>query len=57
MYRRNGTPSDCFVIDVGDIKRTKHNLKHNLMLQTGQRIHLQSLLAVFESINLTLVQN
>ena len=46
MYRRNGTPSDCFVIDVGDIKRTKHNLKHNLMLQTGQRIHLQSLLAV-----------
>ena len=39
MYCRIGTPSVCFVIDVGDVKR----LKHNLMLPTGQRIHLQSL--------------
>ena len=32
MYCRIGTPIVCFVIDVGDVKRSKHNL----MLPTGQ---------------------
>ena len=32
MYCRIGTPSVCFVIDVVDVKRSKHNL----MLPTGQ---------------------